>query len=360
MINDSNCIFSGKVSQEARELGGKIPFTGGSVTNLLAVDLGGTKSRIGFCDLDTDTDAFKMQAVYRNEEFSGIEEVIISFLLEYSVTIDYLCLAVAGVIEGDRVSMTNLPWKMSVRRLQDQFSLKKVMLINDLTALAAVVPHLRDREKVELKGGSAMADQTIGVIAPGTGLGQGYLVPVGDSYVIRGTEGGHAGFTPTDKEELDFAAWMMRNLLSDVSAEQVCAGPGITSLYHYYDEMSDITAVDWVRRRVKTMDDLAPVVVEGAVAEKPCPLCTMVIDRYLAALGSEAANLALKLYARGGLYIGGGVILHLLGKVSLEPFLQAFVRKEKMTSLLQSIPVYIITRKHANLYGCLHYAKSKI
>jgi glucokinase len=324
---------------------------------LLAVDLGGTKSRLGLSDLDSGADDFTHEEVYRNEDFSGIEEVIACFLKKYAVAADDLCLAVAGVVETGHASMTNLPWRISEEHLKDRFSLKRVTLINDLTALAAVIPHLREGEVVELKSGSAMTGQTIGVIAPGTGLGQGYLVPAGNSYIIRGTEGGHSGFTPTCQEELHFAAWMMKDSVTGVSAEQVCAGPGITSLYKYYNEVSGIAPAEWVRSRTENLEDLAAVVVEGAVATPPCPLCAKVIERYLAVFGSEAGNLALKLYARGGLYIGGGVILHLLGKVSFEPFRQAFTAKGKMSSLLHTIPVYVITKKHANVYGTLHYAR---
>ena len=153
--------------------------------------------------------------------------------------------------------------------------------------------------------------------------------------------------------------YTQRTFNKDISAENVCSGPGLTLLYKYFIEKGDVLPAEWVSREALLREDLAPVIVDGAAAVDPCPLCTRVINCYLRLLGSESANLALKLYARGGVYIGGGVILHLLERVSLQPFIEAFIKKGKMSHLLSEIPVYIITKQHANLHGAMRYARSK-
>jgi glucokinase len=325
---------------------------------LLTIDLGGTRSRVGLTDLVGKDHTFIIQAVYQNDDFTGIGEVISCFFEEYKVNADYACLAVAGVVGTTVTQMTNLDWRIDTAFLQERFSFKKIWLLNDMAALAAIVPHLQHDEVVELKKGVPINSETIAVIAPGTGLGQGYLVNNGDSFIIKSSEGGHSTFAPADEEEIGLYRWLLK---SDkiVSAEMVCSGPGLTLIYKYFAEQGAVLPLEWVSRKAECKDDLAPVIVEGAAAADPCPLCTKVISCYLRLLGSESANLALKLYARGGVYIGGGVILHLLDQISLQPFTEAFLRKGKMSDLLSEIPVYIIKKDHANLYGAMRYAMAK-
>ncbi len=326
---------------------------------LLTIDLGGTRSRVGLTDLCKNDHGFIHEIVYQNDEFTGIDEVIGHFLEKYKVNADYACLAVAGIVETTVTNLTNLSWRIDTVFLQERFSFKKIWLLNDMAALAAIVPYLQQDEIVELKKGVVpQKDETIAVIAPGTGLGQGYLVGHGNDFIVKASEGGHSTFAPANEEELDLYRWLLKTN-NDVSAECVCAGPGLTLLYKYYLETGVGRPTKWVSKEAGLKDDLAPVIVKGAAAAEPCPFCTKVIQCYLRLLGSESANLALKLYARGGVYIGGGVILHLLDRVSLQPFVDAFLRKGKMSHLLSEIPVYIIKKQHANLHGAMRYARSK-
>jgi glucokinase len=93
------------------------------------------------------------------------------------------------------------------------------------------------------------------------------------------------------------------------------------------------------------------------LAASPCPLCRATAELFLAILGSEAGNLALKLYARGGLFIGGGIMPRLVGQVSFAGFLENFLRKGKMEKLMATIPVRLITRKDAALVGVARYGR---
>lgn len=326
---------------------------------LLAIDLGGTRCRIGFRAPTAVQEGFGVEAVYLNARFSSVEEIVESFLREHGVRPTHICLAVAGVIEGQRAALTNLPWRVDAASLKARFQLEGACLINDLTALAALVPSLHDREKVVLQSGRVFKHETIGVIAPGTGLGQGYLVPAGDGHVVKGSEGGHAGFAPTNEEEVNILRWLMQTH-SAVSAEMLCAGPGLTLLYKYFREEEGRKPLDWVAEKIGQSTDYAPIIVEAASAAPPCSLCLRIVNRYLAMLGSEAGNLALKLYARGGVYVGGGVMSHLLDKFSLHPFVAAFGAKGKMSGLVRDIPVFAIVKENANLHGAYHFGRTRL
>jgi len=328
---------------------------------LLAFDLGGTKSRLGIYDLNGNANgrSTSVQAVYKNRKFSGIEEVITRFYDDYGVAADDACIAVAGPVNGDTAELTNLPWRVSRKVLAQQFGFTEVLLLNDLTALAQSIPFLRTEELFTIKEGELLNDGTIAVIAPGTGLGQGYLVPSGDTYIVKGSEGGHSGFSPSCLEELEILRWMI-NRKFDLSAEQVCAGPGIGMLYRYYEEQGQIEPLDWVKEIIAESSDITPAVVSGATAVKNCPLCSKVVETYLRALGRESANLALKLYARGGVFIGGGVLLHLVGKVPLKPFVQGFQHRTKVSELIEAIPVYGIKKEDALLLGAFKHSLDQL
>lgn len=336
------------------------------MATLLVADVGGTRSRLGLSEPGGDTPALALEAVYENSEFGGFEELLEHFFAEYDCSPDNACLAVAGVIGADSAEMTNLAWRIETPSLQTRFALKEVALINDMTALAAAVPHLQQTELTVLQKGRPSPDyDTIAVIAPGTGLGQGYLFSHETGYIIKGSEGGHAGFSPANTEELGIAQWLLYNQHM-LSAETLLSGYGLTLLYRYYTEEQGCVAAAWVlekarektRGKTTSASDLAPLIVEGATARKPCPLCSRIIARYLAMLGGESANLALKLYARGGVYLGGGVLLHLQGRVSFTPFVEAFRAKGKMAEMLERIPVHIIRKQHANLHGALYYGQT--
>ena len=326
---------------------------------LLAIDLGGTTSRFGLVDLNDASEVFLHQAVYENKQFGGIEEVVTRYFAEHRLRADYLCLAVAGVVENGIVEMTNLSWRADGERLRERFGVNRVWLINDMLALAEAIPALQPADLFTICAGSASRGETIGIIAPGTGLGQGYLVFHEGDYIARGSEGGHSSFAPANNDELDLARWLLHQG-SELSIEQICSGPGLSLLYTYYSTKKEVLPTEWVRQQVASAVDLAPIIVAGATSAEPCPLCGQVVDCFLRLLGRESGNLALKVYARGGIYIGGGVLLHLLGKVSFQPFIEAFHAKRKMRSLLERIPVYLITRKHVNLLGAVIYAKKRI
>jgi glucokinase len=199
------------------------------------------------------------------------------------------------------------------------------------------------------------------VIAPGTGLGEGFLVGVGGHVLVQGSEGGHCDFAPTCAIQAELLAWMRsRHPGEPVSYETFCSGMGIPLLYAFF-KASGMAESATIREGLEAVADQTPVIVGGAIdGRNPCPLCAKTMDTFLAILGAEAGNLALKLYSTGGLYIGGGIMPRLAGRLSFAPLLAAFNHKEKMEALMQSIPVRLITRKDAALLGAAGHGKGRV
>jgi glucokinase len=80
--------------------------------------------------------------------------------------------------------------------------------------------------------------------------------------------------------------------------------------------------------------------------------CEEALERMCCLLGSTAANLALTLGARGGIYIGGGVIARLGDYFSRSGFRAAFESKGRFENYLQRIPTYVIRAEQPTLIGC--------
>jgi len=329
---------------------------------LLAADIGGTKCTLAVFDLRNDlgTSVPLVQGVYASRDFGGIVELVSVFLRESGCAPEYACLAVAGVVGNGQAEMTNLPWTICESLLATRFGFAGVWLINDLTAVCSSLSLLREDDCLELQPGVEMFGGVRAVIAPGTGLGEGFLVQAGGVTWAQGTEGGHGDFAPTDATQAALLDWMRRQHPWPVplSYEMLCSGLAIPTLYAFF-KASGIAETKVVHAALAQAEDQTPVIVGGALdIENPCLLCRKAVELFLAILGAEAGNLALKLYSTGGLYIGGGIMPRLVGRISFAPMLAAFNNKEKMGALMATIPVRLITRKDTALLGAANYGRA--
>ncbi len=325
------------------------------MTTLLAADIGGTKSALAIFQLLGENDSpILFQKRYENANFAGIEEVTASFLKECGIRPSIGCFAVAGRINGKLARLTNLPWSIDCEFLEQRFDLHSSYLINDLTALASSLSTLKTEDLLMIQKGQIIQGGVKAVIAPGTGLGQGFVVEINESLFISGTEGGHTDFGPGDDEQLALLEWM-RLKKSPVSYEMLIAGPGLMNLYDFYNQTGVCPESLWAKEKMVTFADRTPVIIEGAVTHPPCPLCQKVVELFLSILGSEAANLALKLYATGGIYLGGGILPRLKDNYNFSGFLHNFNNKSLMSELMQTVPVYMILQSDTALSGIRNY-----
>jgi glucokinase len=335
---------------------------GAIMATIFAADIGGTKSEVAIFPLNNADGGALVQKRYVNAAFSGIDRILEDFLAGLEQPPPLACLAVAGTVSGDRARMTNLPWEFDRRRLEQRFGFSRVVLINDLTAVGSSLAMLEPGDLLEIQAAPGGAGEVRGVIAPGTGLGEGLLVECGGQEFVCGSEGGHTDFAPVDEEQLALLIWM-RKKREPVSYEMLIAGPGLANLYDFCKEYHHMAESAWIVEAMRTERDRIPAIVAGVIGatgssgEKPCPLCRRVIDLFLSILGSEAGNLALKLYAKGGIYLGGGILPRLIGHVQFDGFLQSFHAKGQMAGFMRDIPVNVILRRDAALIGAARYGR---
>lgn len=322
----------------------------------LIADIGGTKSDLALFKGSDITNPVA-QHRYINTEYAGADEI----LKEFQATVGELprvaCFAVAGLIGEEIATMTNLPWSLSAVELKSAFSFTKVLLINDLTAVASSISYLdaeNEKELLTIYPGSSQGGEVAGVIAPGTGLGEGLVVNTSQGRFVTGSEGGHTGFAPLDEEQIALLRWAQQKH-NPVTYETLIAGPGFARLYDFCREHHSLEESAAVKEAMLGVKDRTPAIIQGATADDPCPLCQKVIDLFLGILGSEAGNLALKLYAKGGIYLGGGILPRLLDDISFDSFLGNYLNKGDMASLVAEIPVRLIVHKNAPLLGAAGY-----
>ena len=321
------------------------------MATLLAADIGGTKSELAIFEIAAQSYTPLARKRYVNRYFSSLTDVITSFLSEVDTLPRYGSIGVAGIVAGRKAKLTNLPWQVECHDLEQQFGFEEVVLVNDLTAMCSGISLLRPDDLIELQKGAAAAQNEVkGVIAPGTGLGQGFMIETAGHFFARGSEGGHVDFGPVNEVQVALLSWMQKKI-QPVSYEALVAGPGIPGLYSFCRDYYALEESHEIVEQMKEVKDQVPVIVSGAVKRPSCPLCKKTIDLFLSILGSEAGNLALKLYARGGIYVCGGIVPRLVGKVSFTGFMDSFLNKGQMTDLMKSIPVYLVLRGDTALLG---------
>src|SRR5262249_30991067 len=276
------------------------------------------------------------------------------FLKNTRMPVDRACFDVAGPVINGRVKITNLPWAMDEVSLAKDLNLKFVHLMNDLEAVARAIPLLRPMDVEALNIGEPAPNGTLGVVAPGTGLGESFLTWNGLKYVSHSSEGGHADFAPTDERQIGLLRYLLQRF-DHVGIERVCSGIGIPNIYEYLRDIEKIPEALEIAQLIAASKDRTASIVNTAVnPQNPSKLCAATVDTFISILGSEAGNLALKVMATGGIYLGGGVPLHMLTLLRGPRFMESFKRKGRFVELMQHIPVYVILTRAA-LVGAAAY-----
>jgi glucokinase len=219
--------------------------------------------------------------------------------------------------------------------------------MNDLEAVARAVPVLRAIDLVTLNEGQAAPKGTIAVIAPGTGLGESFLTWDGSQYLTHSSEGGHSDFAPSNERQIHLLEYLLQQF-DHVAVERVCSGIGVPNIYEYLRDTEDIPERPEVAQLIASAKDHTKAIVEAASdPNNPSELCRATIEMLVSILASEGGNLALKVLATGGVYLAGGVALHVLGTLKEPQFMQAFAKKGRFKDLMGRIPVHVITARAA-------------
>ena len=319
---------------------------------ILAGDIGGTKTVLALFSAEEGGGRAVREARFASGEYESLEAIVKLFLAGSDVAPDAASFGVAGPVIGRKAKITNLPWVIDADAVGAAFAIPSVRLLNDLEAIATAVPHLARDDLCTLNAGRPEATGTKAVIAPGTGLGMSFLTWSGERYHAHPTEGGHASFAPATPEQAELLTYLARRF-GHVSYERVCSGSGIPNLYDYLRFSGGYAEPDWLRKALAEAVDPTPIIVDAAL-ERRAEICVGALDMFVRILGGVVGNMALKVLATGGLYLGGGIPPRILSRLRQPDFLAAVAHKGRFSELLSNIPVHVILDPRAALRGAAY------
>jgi glucokinase len=320
---------------------------------LIAGDVGGTKTLLAVYVPESGARKPLARAEFHSADFHSLDDVVRAFIGQIKLPVESACFDVAGPVIGGRAHLTNLPWVLDEGMMQQALGLKRVTLLNDLRAVAYAVPHLLPDDVHIINAGRADPHGPMAVIAPGTGLGEAFLIWSGNEYIACSSEGGHADFAPVD--ETQAALWHhVSRRYGHVAYERVCSGSGLPNIYDFLRDTGHAPEPPAFAARLASAPDRTPVIVEAALYDPANALCAATLDLFVSILGAEAGNLALKVLATGGVSLGGGIPPRILSHLHDGRFMRGFVNKGRFADLLAKIPVKVITTQAALLGAALY------
>lgn len=326
---------------------------------LLIGDIGGTKTVLALVPGDSDPRHFLSEKTFPSAKFSSLDAIIIEFLKDVGEKPERAILGVAGPVMEGRATLTNLPWVVDQREVQKIFGFSSVRLLNDVEAIAHAVPFLTQADVLTINEGQAVGTGNMAIVAPGTGLGEAFLTWHGGAYHVHPSEGGHADFAPRTDEEIELLACLM-DRFDHVSYERLCSGPGIAAVYRFLRDSGYAQEPAWLSERLGTVEDPVPIIMSAALDEAHrCDLCIKTLDIFISILGAEAGNIALKVMATGGVYLGGGIPPRIQSFFQKGLFMESFLRKGRYSRFVEKIPVRIILNTKAPLLGAACSGRAK-
>src|SRR3974390_2847546 len=288
---------------------------------ILAGDIGGTSTRLAVFEVRNNVLRTVVERTYPSREHAGLREIVSRFVAEHRPDIEHASLGMAGALVGGRVKTPNLPWVIDAQDLAEELGLAATGLLNDLEANAYGVAALAASDLVPLNAGAPGAVGNAAVIAAGTGLGEAGLYWDGQRHHPFAAEGGHADFAQRNTMEIELLRYLLRNH-KHVSDERVLSGPGLHNIYNFLRDTGWANECAAVVEAMRSRDPAA--VISQAGLDGSCRLCVRALDLCVAIYGAAAGNLALKIMATAGVYIGGGIAPKILAKLKDPAFMDAF------------------------------------
>jgi glucokinase len=320
---------------------------------ILAGDIGGTNSRLAYFQPQNGHLRLVSERVFPSRQHSEFGEIVVKFLDDSGTRPEAACFGIAGPVRNGRVETSNLPWVIEQSLLAKQIHLPATLLINDLEASAWGIGALSTADLVPLNvvRGPAIGNQ--GVIAPGTGLGEAGLFWDGKVHQVFACEGGHTDFAPQNDLQIELLRFL-KSRFGHVSYERILSGPGLVNVYEFLRDAGLAKESTEVAAQIKTGDPAA--VISSAAMDGSSELAEKALDIWISVYGAEASNLALKILATGGLFLGGGISPKILSKLKGPVFMESFLYKGRLRPLIETIPVQVVTNDKAGLLGAARCA----
>ena len=320
---------------------------------ILAGDIGGTNARLASFEVVHGRVKPLVEETFPSHAYASLDDIVRTFVSAHDLRVVQACFGIAGPVRHGRSEAINLAWVVDAQRLAQQLGLATVWLVNDLEATAYGAGALAPEDFVTLNEGVPGAEGNAVVIAAGTGLGEAGLYWDGKQHWPFASEGGHASFAPGDALQVELLQYLQQRF-THVSWERVLSGPGLDNIYTFLRDTQRGVEPAWLTEELHQGDRSA--VISRVALAGTCDLCVQALDLFVALYGAEAGNLALKVLATGGVFVGGGIAPKIVDKLQDTTFIQAFCAKGRLQPVLEAIPIRVIMNDKTALYGAARCA----
>ena len=304
---------------------------------ILAGDIGGTNCRLA---LVRNGELLRESiTTYTAAGYPHLADAIRAYLREYRADIKAACLAIAGPVTGDGIKLTNNAWHFSISETRRELNLERLEIINDFEAIALALPYLRGEHVEQIGGTESKPHKPKVAIGPGTGYGAAKVIRCGEHFQALPSEGGHVSIAPSNEREFALCGWLLQQSLQ-ITREQLLSGPGLERIYRGICSLDGIAAEELRAAEIQTR------AIAGSDRR-----CVDTLNVFCDWLGTAARDQALDAMAQGGVYIAGGIVKRFIPFLRASGFRQRFENSDTMRSLLEPIPVYVITEEYPGLIG---------
>jgi len=320
---------------------------------ILSGEIGATRTRLAAFETEGNSLRRVVEKLYMSQEHGGLPAIITDFIRTEGIPVQSACFGVAGPVKRGRSKISNLPWTIDAGELAKQLKLKAVGLINDLEAYAYGIDALDSTDFVTLNDGSEDEEGNRAVISARTGLGTAGLYWDGFRHHPFACEGGHADFAPRNSLEMELLAYLQKKY-GRVSCERILSGPGIKNIYDFLRNANKLDEPQWLKEQMASAPD-PPALISQLALEGKAAICDQTLSLFVSIYGAETGNCALNFLSTGGIFLGGSIAAKIVPKMKEPIFMQSFLDKGRMESLLKEMPVKIVLNDDSGIIGAARY-----
>ena len=321
---------------------------------ILAGEIGATRTRLAAYESDSSSTLNKVvEKIYMSQQEPGLADIISNFVKTEGIPVHSACFGAAGPVRGGNCKISNLAWTIDSFDLATLLKLKSVGLINDLEAFAYGIDGLESKDFVTLSAGTEDAVGNRAVISARTGLGVAGLYWDGFRHHPFACEGGHSSFAPSNEIEIELLQYLHQKY-GRVSCERVLSGPGIKNIYDFLRDTKKAEEPDWLHEQLRTAQD-APALISQVALENKAAICERTLSIFVGIYGSQTGDCALNFMSTGGIFIGGSIAAKIVPRMKDPIFMQSFLDKGRMQSLLRDVPVKIVLNDDSGILGAARY-----
>ena len=305
----------------------------------LVADIGGTNARFAIAQCSDNHISIRDAQRVRADAFETVQAAAEAYLKAVNLRPKRACFAVAAPAEKGEIALTNSQWRFRKDDIKKALGLERFLVVNDFYGLAAGADYLPEDAFVSVRKGTADPNAPVLVLGPGTGFGQALIVPAKNGRTIVATEGGHAGFAPSNDEETAVVKLIAREY-PRVSIERLLSGQGLVNIHRALCAVTGKPAVSL------QANEITAAAIDGAD-----PIAGKTVEMFCAVLGAVAGDAVLATGARGGVVLGGGILPKIRDIFLESDFNAQFENKGRMASYVAPTPVKLIMADVAALYG---------